>query len=140
MTHFNSRKTSQFVPTRTLWSGVALLCTALPIASPALAQTVAATMTDGDRPTELVRYADLDLTSPQGRARLDARINSAIDHVCGRADIGDLEGRAQIHDCRSESAQRAYTARDTMLAARDRGDHVAALAISKGPATGRSDH
>ena len=53
--------------------------------------------------TRIVSFADLDLSSTAGRARLDRRIHAAVRDVCGRASPLDLNGIAQIVACRAES-------------------------------------
>lgn len=90
-----------------------------------------------DRPTEEVRYADLDLDTPQGRAQLDTRIETAVEHVCGSADLRDLPAYADMRSCRTQSTQQAFAARDTVLAARDHGEQVAVLAVARAATAGR---
>lgn len=115
-------------------AGVTLFCSALLAANPAAARTTDETeLVDGNHPVELVHYNDLDLDTPQGRARLDARITSAVEHVCGTADIRDLRGHAAVSDCREESLQQALSARDTILASRGNGQRMAALAVTPRP-------
>ena len=53
--------------------------------------------------TRIVSYADLDLGSAAGRARLEARIDRAVRAVCGRAAIKDLNALDQVLECRAES-------------------------------------
>jgi UrcA family protein len=75
-----------------LAAGTALTAAAGPaIASPAAAET------------RIVSYADLDLSSAAGRARLDRRINAAVRDVCGRAAPTDLNGLHQVQLCRGET-------------------------------------
>jgi UrcA family protein len=50
-----------------------------------------------------VRYADLDLTSPAGRARLDRRIEAAVREVCGEAPSFDLARRHAVRQCLTET-------------------------------------
>ena len=53
--------------------------------------------------TRIVSYADLDLSSAAGRARLDQRIGAAVRAVCGRAAPTDLNGLVQVQACREET-------------------------------------
>src|SRR3954471_2442301 len=53
-----------------------------------------------DSATRIVRYADLDLSSAAGRARLDRRIGAAVRAVCG-AEPGDLRGDRDVRACRT---------------------------------------
>ena len=63
-------------------------------AVPALAQTSA---------RRTVSYADLDLTTPAGRARLDRRVNAALETACGSyAGALDYEVH-EIDRCRAEA-------------------------------------
>ena len=54
--------------------------------------------------TQVVSYADLDLTSPAGQAALDRRLNAAIRQVCGRPFPIDLQTHRQVQQCRSQTA------------------------------------
>ena len=67
-------------------------------AGPALAAPPAAAAQ-----TRVVSYADLDLSSAAGRARLDQRVGAAVRAVCGRAAPTDLNGLAQVQACRDET-------------------------------------
>jgi len=62
---------------------------------------------------EDVSYADLDLTTREGVARLERRIDSAIDRVCntGQRDLGSLRFE---QDCRQGAL--AYAKADIRLA------------------------
>ena len=53
--------------------------------------------------TRIVSYADLDLGSAAGRARLERRIDNAVRDVCGRAAPTDLNGLALVQLCRAET-------------------------------------
>ncbi|WP_395331347.1 UrcA family protein [Novosphingobium sp. BL-8H] len=123
---------------RNVLTFAALVVSAASAPAMARAGTDAAMMVVEDRPTEEVHYADLDLGTPQGRAQLDTRIATAVDHVCGSADIRDLPAYADMRTCRTQSTQQAFAARDTVLAARDHGGQVAVLAVARGSTAGRS--
>ena len=51
--------------------------------------------------TRIVRYADLDLSAPAGRARLEQRIVAAVRTVCGSASSADLAGAGDVQACRT---------------------------------------
>ncbi len=142
MMQSNIRKVPAFIraPRTGAIAGVSLLCAALAVATPAMAHAGSdpTTTVEGSLPTEEVHYADLDLGTPQGRAQLDTRIETAVDHVCGSADIRDLPAYADMRACRNQSTQQAFAARDTVLAARDHGGQVAVLAVARGSTAGRS--
>lgn len=71
----------------------AIIGTAL-LAAPALAQ-------NADTMTVAVRTADLDLSSADGRARLDRRVRQAAGQICGAEPRG-LNLREQYLSCRGE--------------------------------------
>ena len=85
-------------------------------AAPAAAEPSAAT----------VRTADLDLSTPAGIARLDRRIERAIDLLCGTAFPTDLDAQAEIGRCRAET-MKSVSSRRAMLVARAGGSPVIAL-------------
>lgn len=55
----------------------------------------------------IVSYADLDLSSSAGRARLERRIDAAVRDVCGEAPSFDLARRKAVEDCRTETRANA---------------------------------
>jgi len=63
-----------------------------------------------------VSYADLDLTSPQGQAVFDRRIESAIRQICGRPFPSDLQTSHQVQRCRSETRADVQAQRNDALA------------------------
>ena len=86
---------------------------------------VAATAADASpRPdfrTELVRYGDLDLTSPSGVRTLDSRIAQAIDRVCDRGDVNDLNSAMAERRCRSHARAAANSQRSRAVASANGG-------------------
>ena len=64
--------------------------------SPAFAKPIAPT-------TRVVSYADLDLSSAAGQARLDRRIEAAVREVCGDATNFELARREAVRDCVAET-------------------------------------
>lgn len=92
---------------------------ALALAAPAGAQATATRSVS-------VRYADLDLSQPNGRAMLDRRIASAINQVCFNIDGGrNLQVAVQERRCRR--AARA-SAQQQVAAIADRSQQLASLA------------
>ena len=51
----------------------------------------------------VVSYADLDLSSSAGQARLEQRINAAVRDVCGEAPSFDLARLRAVKQCRIET-------------------------------------
>jgi UrcA family protein len=68
-------------------------------------------------PTRTVRYADLDLTRPEGVTRLERRIAAAARSVCPTDDSRDLRLAMKIKKCRE--AARASAHDQTKLAIAD---------------------
>lgn len=83
------------------------LATAALVVSP-----VAASATTTEQRTTGVSYADLDLTTEDGRAQLDRRIDAAARQVCaiGETDLGTRimtrEKRACYREARQQLEQR----------------------------------
>lgn len=70
--------------------------TAAVSASPAAAKRIAPEV-------RTVHYADLDLSSIAGRARLNRRIEAAVREVCGEAPSFDLARRQAVRQCLTET-------------------------------------
>ncbi|HYD12404.1 MAG TPA: UrcA family protein [Allosphingosinicella sp.] len=64
--------------------------------SPAFAKPIAPEV-------RVVSYADLDLSTAAGQARLDRRIEAAVRDVCGEAASFDLARRQAVQDCIAET-------------------------------------
>jgi UrcA family protein len=80
----------------------------------ALASSFAAVSTAADNQettSQTVKYGDLDVSSPQGAAKLYGRIVRAAENVCGKRDIPshDLYFRASVRDCVKKSIADAVT-------------------------------
>jgi UrcA family protein len=80
---------------------------------------------DPEAPSRLVSYADLNLSSPAGMARLNRRIASAVEAVCGSyAGTVSVAEEQDITRCRTETTARlqpqlaTITGRSTVLASR----------------------
>ena len=87
----------------TLFAGVSLAMTAGIVAFSSAPASAA--IPSGDAPRAIVRYSDLDLSTPAGRANLDARIHAAASRVCdSNAGGPDFAGIA----CRSKVMMQAH--------------------------------
>lgn len=76
--------------------GGALLAT-----TPVEAKTI--TAPNGDK-VRFVRYIDLNLATPQGRAKLNRRIARALEYVCDSYAIRSAEEQYKISRCRHEAS------------------------------------
>ena len=76
-----------------------------------------------EAPTRVVRFDDLNLASPHGRAVLDRRVKAAIVDVCGDPGAQDLHLLAMQKACQ----RKARAAADAQLLAIGRPDRVLAL-------------
>lgn len=63
------------------------------VAAPAAAEDVSV----------IVSYADLDLTSPDGAAVLDRRIEAAAEKVCVRPDVREIKAMTAWEECKAAS-------------------------------------
>ena len=77
----------------------------------------AAASAQPEQQTARVSYADLNLNTTAGLARLDRRIERAIDGMCGQAPSGNLDAAAPVWKCRtaaeaSASSQRQLAVRN----------------------------
>jgi UrcA family protein len=52
-----------------------------------------------DLPTASVSYADLDLSSAAGRAKLNARIRSAADRLCAYEGVQPVQEKSERRQC-----------------------------------------
>lgn len=112
----------------------ALAVIAFAIATPSLAEVVVKDTSWSKLPYREVRFNDLNLDTPQGIDRLNMRITSAVKTVCGQPDARIPREVAVTRTCRSESLERAFADRDSImaarLAARDDPSRLAALTTS----------
>ena len=69
--------------------------------APALAEPTA------QQNISIVETADLNLSSPAGRAALDHRLVTAAAEVCGTASDADLVGKNRVRACRVEVLAKA---------------------------------
>jgi len=56
-----------------------------------------------DAPQVHVSYADLNLSTTAGAARLTSRISAAAEQVCGFAPDRDLARKAQFDSCKARA-------------------------------------
>ena len=77
-----------------------------------------------EQPTARVSYADLNLSTPAGRATLDRRIQHAIDGMCGRAPSGNLDVAAPVWQCRSAAEASATSQRQLAFEAARQGSTI----------------
>ena len=87
------------------------------LSGPALADVVVKDGSLRDVPHREVRYGDLNLDSQEGLDALNMRLEVAVRAVCPMQN-NQLDHVAWVHDCRDSSRDRAFAARDDMLAAR----------------------
>ena len=97
---------------------IAVALLAAPFAQPAAAQGPAA-----DR-TQIVSYADLDLSREADVRELDRRIDRAVKQVCGIASDIDLEGKNEVRRCRTLTSASLAAERGRALASASRPSPV----------------
>lgn len=84
---------------------------AAPASSAAMSVPVTFEKLEGDAPTIRVSYADLDLSTEQGRHVMRKRLATAANMVCDEmSDLPDrLKARALYETCREEALDKATT-------------------------------
>ena len=89
----------------------AAACTAaaLSLTTPAAAADIVVTP---DAVTVRVSYADLNLASAAGRARLERRVAGAARSICGNYATNDLRMFALVSECRADAIASAWTPTD----------------------------
>lgn len=90
-----------------------LILLSLTVASSLLATAPAM----ADTKTKAVRYADLDLSSPAGRERLQMRIKQAVKQVCGSPRGFTIEERLDQRMCEQDAIKRAVPEGERIIAA-----------------------
>jgi UrcA family protein len=106
----------------TACAAVALSLTATPAAAADI--TVAP-----ETVTVRVSYADLNLATAQGRARLDRRIAGAARSICGNFFPADLEMAALVQTCREDAIASARI--PTAVASNDRAVTLTGYRVSR---------
>ena len=71
----------------------------LAVGAASLMTAGAAVATPDAAPTARVSYADLNLATASGVARLHARLRAASESLCGHADFRDLAGVSLENAC-----------------------------------------
>jgi UrcA family protein len=89
--------------TRKLTLFAAAVATMLTSTAPVLAQV------EGmyEPTTRIVRYDDLDLNNARGRERLDRRVRSATNSVCGFWSAKALSEKRDADQCRKSAMEKA---------------------------------
>jgi UrcA family protein len=61
--------------------------------------------------SQVVKYGDLDVSNPQGAAKLYGRIVAAAENVCGKrsSSFHDLYFRSSVRDCMQKAIADAVT-------------------------------
>jgi UrcA family protein len=103
--------------TLNLFAALAVTLSGTLAAAPATAQAPASAE------QVVVRYADLDLSSQAGVARLNRRILTAVQAACGPESDADPQGKKLIQACRHRSFDQAVA----------QARHAIALANRDGP-------
>src|SRR5271170_4093158 len=62
-----------------------------------------------DAPSVIVKYGDLNVSSPQGAAALYGRIRVAAEAVCPHLDHGDLLSKTHMNVCVNKAIAGAVT-------------------------------
>ena len=76
----------------------------------------------------IVRTADLDLASEDGKRQLDRRLANAAREVCGAASDFDLEGKNEVRECRDLVLANARAKGDALIARNERGASIVVAA------------
>jgi len=79
-----------------------------------------------EAPTAHVSYADLNLRTEEGVAKLDRRIHRAVTRLCAAEGIAALRARVQIRKCRETASLRAQPQKLQAIAAARRAPNYAA--------------
>jgi UrcA family protein len=96
----------------------AAACTAAALSLPAAPASAAEITVMPETVTVRVSYADLNLATAEGRARLDRRIAGAARGICGSYFPMDLRMAALVSDCREDAIASARI--PTAVASNDR--------------------
>jgi UrcA family protein len=97
---------------------------------PALAAAVAAAPAPETSEVQLVTHADLDLSSANGRARLEQRVRSAADRLCRVDDRASPEGGYRNGKCFDAAVSNAWP-QVQLAVARAKNGQAYASAASK---------
>jgi UrcA family protein len=110
-------------------SGLMAICAASILGGTAVAQPpIIVTMEPV--PTERVSYADLNLASASGQARLEARIRSAAEHVCFLTNDRSLDKYMPERRCFTTAYNGGVSQMNSLVAAQGSNPSLAAAAIT----------
>lgn len=103
-----------------------LMLAAAAVSTGLLLPTVSQAATESDQAivSEQVGFADLDLATAEGRAELQARIDSSIRRVCADTGALDLQARLAVRECMKLAKQQSV--RQVQLALAAKGNRVRA--------------
>ena len=89
-------------------------------AAPAQAETIPSTVVNGayEVLTAKVSFADLNMSSPKGRKRFDARVRAAVRRVCLVPPNLTLADTPEMQDCRQAAHASATAQAEKRIAAR----------------------
>ncbi len=96
-------------------------------AGPASASDVDVVVTGrpSEAPSAIVRYADLNLATAQGKARLVSRIDFAADKLCGKPRVIENHVATEMKACRSTVFASAKPQVQALYAAIESGQRLA---------------
>jgi UrcA family protein len=78
-------------------------------------------------PVSRVSHADLDLSRERDRVKLNHRLHTAVDKVCGFALTGDLRGQNDVFRCLKETSRNASLQSKTVISETLRTQQVTAI-------------
>ena len=82
-------------------------CALLAALAGSLSSIAAAAQFSDQAPSQLVQFADLDVSSSEGATLLYSRIRSAARTVCEPVDARTLEAKIPRHGCEDQAVERA---------------------------------
>jgi UrcA family protein len=82
--------------------------------------------------SKAVSYADLNLSTEAGQERLEMRMKSAVNEVCGTPNSRSLEEKIQINKCRQTAMKSAARNMDIAIAKNQNGNLASNLVIVAG--------
>jgi UrcA family protein len=114
----NPKETAMIIKSKTLLIAAAVASIATGTAAGAQGRdvTVLAPTLPSDVLVQVVRYGDLNLSSPAGQARLESRVRSAVDNVCPAGFAIDLNAASQSNACKIAAYSDARSQMDQAIA------------------------
>ncbi|TMJ20279.1 MAG: UrcA family protein [Alphaproteobacteria bacterium] len=114
----NQRETAMTIKSKTLLiaAAVASIATGTAAAAQGRDVTILAPTLPSDVLVQVVRYGDLNLSSPAGQARLEDRVRSAVDNVCPAGFAIDLNAASQSSACKIAAYGDARSQMDQAIA------------------------